>query len=588
MDFFRGFYKLTLSALFFFANTHARAIIFEHEKKFFSMRDFEKAHEGDSFIALNRIWPGVELRQIAPKKLPRELFSIGRIYPTGCTAFLVRSNKSREIRNTYGITNGHCFGMPYNPNNITIDLTTDQSFFMEFPLVENETGGQKIRLPIKTVLYQTMHNTDLAVFSLEFDQGLGLFKPYHLISSAENWMNFYELPLNMSGVPIIEAPGSGAITSVIRFSQCKLEDQVSVIEGDFAFPFSFRHKCNALHGSSGSPISYSAREGEVLVGIHNTSPSGEHDGDSCLNNYPCEVVGASKKRVPYNYAQPLTRMESCFDESGVFNSKLTGCYLDWPAATHGRISGNSLIFKKRSAKVILNLLNTFKASKTPFPVAGGKGGFEEDKKTIPWPSGDRWIEFWSNDIQLLLFGKVLFPTYLTSQRNLFHITLNIAFANNPDSHGHILISKNMLEAAQINTSPEMYRLYIQFLVSHEIAHYVYEWYLHTHASKYRSINGGISMDPSRKIREAYNAEQFFKDLTPKDFAMLSAQSHAEVDWIALEILKQMDMSISWDQYKAAMSKLYLDLSLQDSFMPVESINANHIRFETLKDSWGNF
>lgn len=221
----------------------------------------------------------------------------------------------------------------------------------------------------------------------------------------------------------------------------------------------------------------------VLPSIENPKSINQENRKDHYSVRSCEVVGASKKRVPYNYAQPLTRMESCFDESGVFNSKLTGCYLDWPAATHGRISGNSLIFKKRSAKVILNLLNTFKASKTPFPVAGGKGGFEEDKKTIPWPSGDRWIEFWSNDIQLLLFGKVLFPTYLTSQRNLFHITLNIAFANNPDSHGHILISKNMLEAAQINTSPEMYRLYIQFLVSHEIAHYVYEWYLHTHASK---------------------------------------------------------------------------------------------------------
>ncbi len=50
-------------------------------------------------------------------------------------------------------------------------------------------------------------------------------------------------------------------------------------------------------------------------------------------------------------------------------------------------------------------------------------------------------------------------------------------------------------------------------------------------------------------------------------------------------MAKMGHSVSWHEYKEVVGKCYLDMSIHDRRVLTASINTNHIRFETLKDSW---
>jgi hypothetical protein len=95
------------------------------------------------------------------------------------------------------------------------------------------------------------------------------------------------------------------------------------------------------------------------------------------------------------------------------------------------------------------------------------------------------------------------------------------------------------------------------------------------------------MDMNQKIQDEYN-NSVFKNISLKDFGLLSTESHVEVDWIALAVMKELGLKLSWNQYKEGTSIMYISLSEQDHFIDIESVNSNYIRFDTMKASWNNF
>jgi V8-like Glu-specific endopeptidase len=560
---------------FSFQSSPSKAIIFDNQSIFYGMNDFMDQYPNENNSILDSKW-----QVISNSTKPSYFNSVGRIYPTGCTAFLIKSNKSKNSQNIYGVTNGHCFGLPYKSNNIKINFKPEQRFYMAFPNTSST-------LTIDTVVYQTLYNTDVAIFTFKESVNLKNKKPYNLVNE-EQLLNLKNIKLNMISIPIIFDFRNMRAGNILRYSQCIYENPASLIEGDYSFPYSFQHKCNALNGSSGSPISTTHQGNEVLIGIHNTSPSDDLEDEKCLPNHPCEVNGNIKKMENYNYGQDLTKLESCFDKDGKFNLQLPKCFLRWKNGTYDSITGSKLVFKKHSSQDLMVLLKNYKSKNKNFPVAGDIQPFDKDKQIIPWSPENNWIKKWNNDVQLKIFGKILFPIFMTELENEFSITLNSSTEKEKASHGYILLSKNIYDHMKLKYSnSEQFKLIIKFFIAHEISHYIYEWYLMTQTSDFRSIHGGISMDMNQKIQDEYN-NSVFKNISLKDFGLLSTESHVEVDWIALAVMKELGLKLSWNQYKEGTSIMYISLSEQDHFIDIESVNSNYIRIDTMKASWNNF
>lgn len=499
--------------------------------------------------------------------------------------FLIQAEStSGQKAPVYAVTNGHCFGLPYFENTVSKDVTLDQEYRGEFNA--GNSSQKKVQFKFSKVLYSSMYQTDIAI--LEIENSIETVKKAGLapiaVSSRGIGQDFSKLKYFLPSIPILHVRGKEVRD--IRVSQCHIGNIVQVKEAQFTYHKSIQHQCNSQHGSSGAPLVYLNVKSNKweLLGIHNTSPDSENPDNSCEANAPCEVHDDRRIVKSYNYAQDMRALRFCFDQSGKFDIDQHKCPLPLKGAYQGRLSGNNLIFKGSSGVQVVNdLISTVKRS-VPLEIMGSKQPFSLEKNEIEFTPEYVWIKTFSKHIQEQIFGQELFPLFL-SQENTISIILNKSFEKNANEHGYILVSKNFLDAIYREISDnDQRKLAIQLSLIHEISHYIYEWHLVTYSKNYRSLNGGISLDRTPEIKQAY--EKLFQNLTFQDYQKLVNQSHTEVDWVALAVYKKFIRPLSWLDYKTSISTLYLIISKFRSFSP-KAGNGINIRFETIKDSWGH-
>ncbi|MCK6599753.1 MAG: serine protease [Bdellovibrionaceae bacterium] len=563
----------------------AKAIVTINNKNYFSVEEYfaKKQSAYSNFDPeLSSSWP-----EITDKKLsvPNEFKSIGKLFPIGCTVFLAQVRiEPKDRAPIYGVTNGHCFGLPFYPQTARTNITPDQNYFVEFN--DLDLAQKKTRLKVSKIIYLTMYLTDIAILELEKidteikSLGLEPIKISNIDLTPDLSGKIFYLP----SFPTINDNANAIETRVGRVSSCKLGDQVNLMEANFIYPRSFRHTCNSQHGSSGGPLISYNNEQKIweLFAIHNTSPDSENTNNLCNANTPCELFQGKKTVEQFNYAQDLRSLYKCFDSKGIFNVTLSGCILPWFKDYDRRVSGSYKVFSKASGKKALDKLLLAVKNGNPLEVMGRKQPFEISKNEVKLPKKYFWIQNFSNEFQRKIFGNVLFPFFLSKQKTI-KIILNKSFSDGPNEHGYILFSKEILDEIydQIHSDNEK-KLLIKFVLIHELSHYIYEWHLVNIDKNFTSINGGISMDATTPMTKTY--EKLISGIKPEEYSRLYNQSHAEIDWIALSAYKKLVGPVSWKDYRNAVSNSYLIFSNFRSYGP-SAANGIDIRFETIKDSW---
>lgn len=563
----------------------AIAIVVLNDKKYFSVEEyFSQKQTAFSNVdpALSNGWPELNDKNLST---PKEIKSIGKLFPIGCTVFLAQARiETRDIAPIYGITNGHCFGLPFYPQTARTNLTPDQDYFVEFNGLDS--AHKKARLKVSKIIYSTMHLTDISILELEDADtqvkslALAPIKISNIDLTADLSSKIFYLP----SIPTINDNFSAIEIRTGRVSSCKLGDQVKLMEANFTYPKSFRHTCNSQHGSSGGPLITYNNEQKIweLFAIHNTSPDSRNTDNICSANAPCETFQKKTTVEQFNYAQDLRNLYKCFDSKGVFNVALSGCILPWSKDYDRRVSGNYKIFSQDSGTKVLDDLLLAVKNGNPLEVMGRKQPFEISKDEVKLSDKYIWMQNFNNEFQKKLFGNVFFPLFLSKQKTI-KIVLNKSFSNEPNEHGYILFSKEILDEIydQMNSNNEK-ELLIKFALIHEISHYIYEWHLVKIDKDFTSTNGGISMDATTSMAKIY--EKLISRIKPEEYSRLYNQSHAEIDWIALAAYKKFVGHISWKDYKNAVSASYLIFSKFRSYGP-SAVNGIDIRFETIKDSW---
>ena len=568
----------------FAAPSSVNAIVVLNDKNYFSVEEYfvqKQTAFSNVDTAISNGWPELNDKNLS---IPKEIKSIGKLFPIGCTVFLAQARiKTRDIAPIYGITNGHCFGLPFYPQTARTNVTPDQDYFVEFDGLDS--AHRKVRLKVSKIIYLTMYLTDISILELENTdtQVKSLALEPIRISNIDLTADLSSKIFYLPSIPTINDNFSAIEIRTGRVSSCKLGDQVKLMEANFTYPKSFRHTCNSQHGSSGSPLIIYNNEQKIweLFGIHNTSPDSGNTNNLCKANAPCEIFQGKKTVEQFNYAQDLRSLYKCFDSKGFFNVALGGCILPWSKEYDRRVSGNYKVFSKDSGKKVLDELLFAVKNGNPLEVMGRKQPFEISKDEVELPEKYFWIQNFNNEFQRKIFGNVLFP-FLLSKQKAIKIILNKSFSNGPNEHGYILFSKEILDEIydQMHGDSEK-ELLIKFALIHELSHYIYEWHLVNVDKNFTSTNGGISMDATTPMTKAY--EKLIGSISPEEYSRLYNQSHAEIDWIALAAYKEFVGRISWKDYKNAVSASYLVFSKFRSYGP-SAANGIDIRFETVNDS----
>ncbi|WP_031466470.1 S1 family peptidase [Sciscionella sediminilitoris] len=234
---------------------------------------------------------------------------------SNCSGALVRMPESKGTDKALAISNGHCYDIDaLKPGVALVNKPDARSFGLL-----DASGAQKATLKATTLVYATMTDTDVSLYSLD--------KTYDQIKSQTGIE-----PLNLSanqakqGDPITVA--SGYFTEKWNCSVDGFVPQLK--EADWTWKNSIRYtkECTTKHGTSGSPII--AADGTSMVGINNT---GNDDGQRCTLNNPCEVdkQGNITVHKGQNYGQQTDALPKCFEGSKLNLSK-QGCTLTKPHA----------------------------------------------------------------------------------------------------------------------------------------------------------------------------------------------------------------------------------------------------------------
>jgi hypothetical protein len=244
--------------------------------------------------------------------------SIGQLQGASstCTAVLLDTGES-ATQPAYAITNGHCVGI-FGANELVIDRAAEGisvafDWFIDRP--EHRV------VPVTTVAWASMRNTDLAVLALAATpdelRGVGIRGwPLQAIRGGTG----ASLDVVMLGVPvgapIVDIPEA---ERYLRLGTCSLDvDPVILNERHWLWPEARRNDCpEVLPGNSGSAILDRASGG--LVGLINTTTYKGEKGAECWLGRPCEANEDGEASLPdTSYAQPVGALATCFGDDGVF------------------------------------------------------------------------------------------------------------------------------------------------------------------------------------------------------------------------------------------------------------------------------
>ncbi len=244
----------------------------------------------------------------------------------GCTGTFLDTGALANAP-AYVLSNGHCVGPKLmGPGDILVDQPASPGMNFRFNYFVD--AGKNVRMvPIRRVVYATMHHTDIAIFELDATYAQLVSEGFvpHVIAAAD--------PVAGTQVEMVGVPQNGVrrATRFVRRSTCRVGDRTNLKEGDYTFSGAFRHWCSSVGGSSGSPVI--ARQSGEIVAINNTGVDDSAlAAPECSIDRPCEVApdGSVTTDVKTNYAQKTSNIPTCVDRSGIFGVKVPGCRLEVP------------------------------------------------------------------------------------------------------------------------------------------------------------------------------------------------------------------------------------------------------------------
>ncbi|MER5260958.1 serine protease [Actinosynnema sp. NPDC002837] len=249
-----------------------------------------------------------------PAPARAELDFTGAVSLNGCSGAVVRPPDHRPSDSALVMTNGHCVRF-LEPEEVVVDVPADR----KFTLLDRSGEGSLATLRASTLVYATMHRTDVALYRLTSTYG------------EVEAMGGRALELSA------EHPGAGIDIGVVsgywrQVYSCRADGYVHQLrEGRWTWLDSMRYteECRTRGGTSGSPV-VEVATGKV-VAVNNT---GNEDGERCTDNNPCEVdqAGEVTVRQGIGYAQQTYQIVPCLTGGGVVDLAAPGCGLPRPAA----------------------------------------------------------------------------------------------------------------------------------------------------------------------------------------------------------------------------------------------------------------
>ncbi|SDG99996.1 Trypsin-like peptidase domain-containing protein [Lentzea fradiae] len=208
----------------------------------------------------------------------------------GCSASVVRTNRTRDDDPALLLTNGHCVPDRPAPGETLRDVPSDLAV-----TIGDRRGYLQAKARTTRLVEATMSGTDTALFRLDQTYAQLAAKGVKIFRLANRSARPGER------VDVVSA-GSGK-----RF-ECTIEAVVPHLrEEGYTQDNAYRYDsaCQPSHGASGSPIVL--RDGVTVVGVHST---GNDSGEECTANNPCEVAkdGTVTVRQGLRYGQQVRHL----------------------------------------------------------------------------------------------------------------------------------------------------------------------------------------------------------------------------------------------------------------------------------------
>ncbi|WP_211363599.1 S1 family peptidase [Saccharothrix saharensis] len=245
----------------------------------------------------------------------------GTVSLSGCSGAVVRPPEHRPSDPALVMTNGHCVRF-MEPEEVVVDVPADR----KFTLLASNGEGSIGTLRASSLVYATMHRTDVALYRLTATYG------------EVEAMGGRALELSP------EHPGRGIDISVVsgywrQVYSCRADGYVHELrEGRWTWKGSMRYTeaCDTKGGTSGSPV-VDVATGKV-VAVNNT---GNEDGDRCTDNNPCEVDEQGNVTVHQGigYGQQTYLIVPCLTGGGRVDLTAPDCGLPRPAPGRSRSPG---------------------------------------------------------------------------------------------------------------------------------------------------------------------------------------------------------------------------------------------------------
>jgi V8-like Glu-specific endopeptidase len=262
-------------------------------------------------VPLHADWiNGIVSGKVVPPEVPQPSLA-GEVAVNGCMGSVVRMPDARAKDPALLLTNGHCV---QGDRPAVGAALVDQP--ANFPIaIADHDGYDQTTADATRLVYATMTGTDVALYRLD--------KTYAQLAAAQAKV------FTVGTKPLSANTKISVLTGAYR-EPCTVQAVVPRLrEGGYQQDNALRttdtEDCVLGPGMSGSAMV--ARDGNTIVGVHNTSNQGT--GAACSDGNPCEVAAdGTVTSVPDSaYGQQIDLIPGCFGAGSVLDLDRHGCAL---------------------------------------------------------------------------------------------------------------------------------------------------------------------------------------------------------------------------------------------------------------------